>query len=74
MVDMKNLLLIISFLLPAILLAQTNLRTDSFGNTTGTIDGERVNLRTDSFGNTRGSIGDQRINTRTDSFGNTRGY
>ena len=54
MVDMKNLLLIISFLLPAILLAQTNLRTDSFGNTRGSIGDQRINTRTDSFGNTRG--------------------
>ncbi len=52
---------------------QTNLHTDSFGNTTGTIDGQRVNLHTDRFGNTTGTVGGQRYNTHTDNFGNTSG-
>ncbi len=51
----------------------TNLHTDAYGNTTGTIDGERVNIHTDSYGNTTGTIGDYRINRHTDSYGNTTG-
>ncbi len=53
--------------------AQTNLQTDQFGNTTGTMNGERVNIQRDQFGNTTGTIGDRRINRHTDQFGNTTG-
>ena len=53
--------------------AQTSLYTDSFGNTTGTKDGQSVNLHKDSFGNTTGSVGNNSVNTHSDSFGNTTG-
>ncbi len=42
------------FLMVNFSFAGTNLYTDSFGNTTGTVDGQSVNLYTDSFGNTTG--------------------
>jgi hypothetical protein len=53
--------------------AQTSLYTDSFGNTTGTKDGQSVNLHKDSFGNTTGTVGNKSVNTYSDSFGNTTG-
>ena len=52
---------------------QTHLYTDSLGNTTGTIDGERVDLYTDRLGNTTGKVGKQRLSTYTDSSGYTSG-
>ncbi len=61
------------FLMVNFSFAGTNLYTDSFGNTTGTVDGQSVNLYTDSFGNTTGSVGGKPINSYTDSFGNTTG-
>ena len=53
--------------------AQTNLHTDSYGNTTGTKDGQAVNIHKDSYGNTSGTIGGNSVNTHTDSYGNTTG-
>jgi len=54
-------------------IAQTNLQTDRFGNTTGTLNGQSVNIQRDQFGNTTGRIGDRSVNTQTDNFGNTTG-
>ena len=48
--------------------------TDSYGNTTGTIGGNRLNLNTDPFGNTTGTIGGGRVNCYTDPYGNTTCY
>ena len=54
-------------------IAQTNLQTDRFGNTTGTMNGQSVNIQRDQFGNTTGRIGNNSVNTQSDQFGNTTG-
>lgn len=64
---------LIVLLSSTLVLAQSDLKTDNKGNTTGTIDGKKVKIHTDQDGNSRGSIGSARINTHTDSLGNTSG-
>jgi hypothetical protein len=51
--------------------SQTNLYTDRFGNTSGTVGDDSVNLYTDRGGYTTGSIGDESVSTYRDRFGYT---
>jgi hypothetical protein len=53
--------------------AQSDLYTDSFGYTRGTIGNDSVNLHDDAFGYTRGTIGNDSVNLHEDAFGYTRG-
>lgn len=69
----KIVFTIFLFFISSFSFAGTNLYTDSYGNTTGTIDGQSVNLYRDAYGNTSGSVGGKSINTYTDAYGNTSG-
>lgn len=53
--------------------AQSNLYTDKYGYTTGTIGNRGVNIYSDRYGNTTGTIGNQRIDTYSGRSGNTTG-